>query len=369
MTRRGCRKTVALLITLLAAIVTFAPAAPARQDPPATVEIGSGPVGDRTIAFVGRNQYGADTVSLFGYLTAVNSLAPDLIYTGAPPGIATARFTYAGDAAISSRTPRGDVTTIVAAGTVRVFLDESGGTSWDDPGSFADGEPVAELTIQLRETAQRQAPGVGVVVGDATLVQVVARDLTIGNVPYRFGSNGLEQRFRYIGTPLPGADAGQTPGVGVTGAASVTRRTSIAVRLGGPAASPVAAVAQTCPDLQPWVSQASAALDRAQAIGGEAGAADATTAQQAAAEVLALATAQRAAEPPETAAEANRLVVTALSTSARGLQTVASGLANQDDALVAQGRTVLADGEGLIDRARETLAALESTCAAPTTSP
>jgi hypothetical protein len=136
-------------------------------------------------------------------------------------------------------------------------------------------------------------------------------------------------------------------------------------------ATPTAAtaVAQECPDLQPWLSQTLDALNQAQTLGTGAGVAgdlaalDADTVRDAAAQIAALGQTQRGLEAPEDAVAANRLVVTAMSTYARGLEVVANAASAQDADLLAQGQSVLIDGDQLLQRAAETVTALASTCA------
>ncbi len=48
-------------------------------------------------------------------------------------------------------------------------LAADGGATWSDPASFSAGEVVAEYDLSLRETLQRQAAQVGVLVGDGAL--------------------------------------------------------------------------------------------------------------------------------------------------------------------------------------------------------
>jgi hypothetical protein len=349
----------------------------ARQDDLAPVEIGAGPVREQALAFTGRHLYSRDSVELFGYLTAVIGLERDLLFTdtSTPPSPRTARFTYAGSVSIASRSDRADVTTTGGDGSLHIYLhlNDDAGASWDDPGSFAAGEPVAEYAIQLRDTLQRQAPGVGVLVGDGQLTQQSAAEIALDGERYRFGAVGLAQRLRYVGSPLDGETAPGTLAVGLTGSASVIARDAIAVNVGAPAATPatVDAAAQECPALQPWLGQTLDALSEAQALGAGAGvegdlaAIDANAVSQAATEVAALGQTQRGLEAPGAATGANRLAVTALSTYARGLEVVANAATTRDAGLLAQGQSVLADGDQLLRRAAETVNALASTCAEP----
>jgi hypothetical protein len=182
---------------------------------------------------------------------------------------------------------------------------------------------------------------------------------------------GITQRLRYVGAPLGGDTAPGAVAVGLTGSASVLAREAIAVNVGATAATPAAVttMAQECPELQPWLTQTLDALSQAQALGTGAGGAsdltelDADAVRDAATEVAALGQTQRGTETPEAAVTANRLVVTALSTSARGLEVVANAAAAGDIGLLAQGQSVLADGDQLLQRAEETVSTLASTCA------
>jgi len=371
---RGAAPFLALAIALPLWLVASATLSLARQDDLAPVEIGAGPVREQALAFTGRNLYSADSVELFGYLTAVIGLQRDLLFTdtSAPPSPRTARFTYAGSVSITSRTDRADVTTTTGDGVMRIYLHvNDAGAAWDDPGSFATGEPVAEYAIQLRDTLQRQAPGVGVLVGDGQLTQQTAAEISLGDERYRFGAVGLAQRLRYVGAPLGGETAPGTLAVGLTGSASVIAREAISVNVGAPAATPatVEAADQECPALQPWLSQSLAALSQTQALGTAAGvegdlaALDADAARDAAAQVAALGQTQRGLDAPEDAVAANRLVVTGLSTYARGLEVIANAATTQDADLLTQGQSVLADGDQLLQRAAETVNALAGTCA------
>jgi hypothetical protein len=369
---------LALAIALPLWFVASATLSLARQEGDlAPVEIGAGPVREQALGFTGRNIYSPDSVELFGYLTAVIGLERDLLFTdpsaAASPSPQTARFTYAGSVTIASRTDRADVTTTGGDGVVRIYLQENdtAGASWDDPGSFAAGEPVAEYSIRLLDTLQRQAPGVGVLVGDGQLTQQTAAEISLDDERYRFGAVGLAQRLRYVGSPLGGEASPGTLAVGLTGSASVIAREAIAVNVGASVATPTAAtaVAQECPDLQPWLSQTQDALNQARTLGTGAGVAgdldalDADTVRDASEQVATLGQTQRGSEAPEDVATANRLVVTALSTYARGLEVVANAASAQDADLLAQGQSVLVDGDQLLQRATETVTALASTCA------
>jgi hypothetical protein len=188
---------------------------------------------------------------------------------------------------------------------------------------------------------------------------------------------GITQRLRYVGSPLNVDASPGTFTVGLTGSASVATREATAINAGAPAlgATPsAAAAAQECPALQPWLGEALDALSEAQSLAAAGGTAgdlaglDAEAVRQAAAEVAALGQTQRDGEVPGAATAANRLVVTALSTDARGLEVIATAATDQDAALLAQGQSVLADGDQLLQRAAETVGALATACPSPAAS-
>ena len=206
---------VALMIVLPLWFVTPAAHSLARQeDDVAPIEVGAGPIREQSLGFVGRNVYSGESVELFGYLTGVIGLERDLLFTAADaaarPALETARFTYAGSVVIASRNDRADVTTTSGDGVLRIYLQENdaAGATWDDPRSFAGGEPVAEYSLRLLDTLQRQAPDVGVLVGDGQLNQETAAEFSLDGQPYRFGAVGIAQRLRYVGSPLGGASLG-----------------------------------------------------------------------------------------------------------------------------------------------------------------
>src|SRR5919107_4380914 len=113
---------VALAIVLPLWVVTSGAITLARQeDDVAPVEVGAGPVREQSLGFTGRNVYSGESVELFGYLTTVIGLERDLLFTDTDtaPSLDTARFTYAGSVAVTSRSDRADVTTITGEGVLR----------------------------------------------------------------------------------------------------------------------------------------------------------------------------------------------------------------------------------------------------------
>jgi hypothetical protein len=339
----------------------------------ALVEVASGPLGEPTLTLNGRSVFSPDAVSLYGYVSTVGGLGDADLFTEASQSEQTARFTFAAELAVASSTDRADVTISAAAGDLRIYFNEAAGSNWTDPASFSSGQLVGEYSFELRDTLHRQAPGVGLAVATGQLVQSASEEFAIGEERIQFGHPGLEQRLRYVGALVPGSQAGESYAVGFTGGVTVTGRESIVVILGDPdAATPAtpAAGANLCAQLEPWLSGTTERLAQARAIeaatpaDGALESLDAAALRQAASEVNSLVTAQRETAVPGEAAATNRLTVTALSTYARGLQTVADAAEAQDADLLAQGQTALRDGGSLLARAAEAVNAVAPECAA-----
>ncbi|MBA2598497.1 MAG: hypothetical protein H0V00_17890 [Chloroflexia bacterium] len=231
---------VARLVTMTVALAIWSASGAtlgmARQDAPTPpVAVGAGPVRERSLALVGRTVYGADAATMFGYLTAAIGLDPALLFTASPPSVQSARLTYVAEVALSSSANRGDVTAFAGDGVLRIYVDDDAGAAWDDPASFASGQLVAEFSLLLRDTMQRQAPGVGVVIGDERLAQLMAGEFTLDGVPYRFGQDGIEMRLRSAGALTGGGEDGPAPDltVDLTGSVSVIARETVPVSMGG----------------------------------------------------------------------------------------------------------------------------------------
>lgn len=365
-----------LFVTLVAFLIVPL-AVPAAAQEAAPLEVASGPLSERAIGLVGRTVQTPDQLQLFGYLGQISGLASQDLFVDDTIQVATARLTFSADVALQPATNRADTTTYAGEGALRVYLAADGGATWDDPASFSAGELLAEYDLTLRETLQRQAAQVGVLVGDGVLTQTTANSVTLDGTTYRFGTEGLVQRLRYTGALTPDT-AGSTLATVINGYAEVTSREVIIVRMGQTSASaatpdataPAAETpaASACA-LEPWLSNATSALDLAdQGISGldlsGIDAVDAEAVRSLAEQIDATIATQRSSAPPDTATDANRLLVTALSTTSRGLRGIADAAANGDDATFSQAASALSDGQGLLARAQGAIAELAATCPA-----
>ena len=366
----------AFLLALVAFLVLpLAPRTAAQEATP--LEAASGPLSERTMALVGRTVQTPEHLQLFGYLDRASALASQDLFADDTDQVAVARFTFLADVALQPATNRADTTSYAGEGTLRVYLAANGGASWADPATFSTGELLAEYDLTLQETLQRQAAQVGVLVGDGVLTQGTANSFTLGETTYRIGTEGLVQRLRYTGALTPDT-AGSTLAAVVNGHTEVTSRPVTVVHLGqtsAPGATPSAteAAAETpaagaCV-LEPWLGNATSALTLAdQGISGldlnTIDGVDVSAVQGLAEQIDAAIATQRASAPPDTATDANRLLVTALSTTSRGLRGIAEAAASGDEASFTQATSALGDGQTLLAQAQGEIAELAATCPA-----
>ena len=171
-----------------------------RQDATVAVaEVGSGPVGDRGFSATGRALYQPGGITMFGYLTQINVLDPSLLANGTPVTEQNALFTYSGEIADPALQNRGDVTMFSGDGVFRVYFQEQPARSWSDPASFSAGQVVAEFAMTLRDSMQRQAPDIGVVVGDDALARQWPGNSRSAVNPIASVRLSTGERFRTVG--------------------------------------------------------------------------------------------------------------------------------------------------------------------------
>ena len=369
---RPCR----LLITLVFLTLSLPLPAAAQEAPP--LAVASGPLSERTLVLAGRTVQTPEQLQLVGYVSGASGLSVQDLFADDGDPVGSARFTFVADVALQPAINRADTTSYAGEGTLRIYLAADGGASWANPASFSAGELLAEYDLALRETLQRQALQVGVLVGDGDLTQSTADSFTLGDTTYRFGEEGLGQRLRYTGALTPDT-AGSTLAAAVNGHIEVTNRNVTVVRLGqtsAPAGTPTITppTAETpvatseCP-LEPWLSNATSALELAdEGLGnldlGTISGVDSDAVQDLAEQIDAAIATQRGSTPPEEATNANRLLVTALSTTSRGLRGIVAAVASGDDVAFSQSKAAIGDGQTLLSQAQGEITELAAACPA-----
>jgi hypothetical protein len=361
-----------IVVMLIAAVPATVSARPGLlQDAADLIEVGSGPLGERSFSLVGRSAVGSDAIAFYGYLSAVVGLDDEQVFTALPHTEQTARFTFTAELDEVEIANRADLRTTSGTGSLRIYFNAAGGKSWSDPDSFWRGQLVAEYSLMAEEILQRQSPTVGVSVGDGRMVQAQALEFTLDGQTMRFGRPEMQQRFRTIGVLQAESPQDALFATTWSGGVSVTGRDVTAVPLGGPTAAEASASPQpvsACAALRAWSEPTAARLAQAMTLsafsapGVTLESIDATQLAQAAEVLPELVTAQRGPAFPQEAEAANRLVLTALSTVARGVQGAAEASNGGDSALFAQAQETVRGGMSLMDRATAEIETLTADC-------
>lgn len=367
-------KALLFALTFVLSLLLAAPlSVPAAAQDAAPLEVASGPLSEPMLSVAAHADRSGDTLRLYGYVTRASGLTAAELFGGDTASAGSARFTFTADMSQDAPVNRADTTSYAGTGTLRVYLAPDGGADWANPASFGAGEDVATYDLSLAETLQRQSPQVGVLVGVGALTQTDAGDFTLDGAAYRFGAANLGARLRYTGALLPTPAEGFAQSALVFGQANVTSREVQVVQMGLPAATPApgetSGAVSACA-FAPWLDNATAAatlagagvaaldLSALDAVNQEAVQTLATRLDEAIA-------ALRSGDVPADASDANRLLVTALSTTSRGLRGVEAAVASGDAASFAQATGVLTDANALLAQAQAAIAPLAAACPAP----
>ncbi|MFT4040901.1 MAG: hypothetical protein QM692_22150 [Thermomicrobiales bacterium] len=362
------------LLTLVLSLLIAAPlASPAAAQDAAPLVVASGPLSEPILAVEARADRSADTLRLYGYVTRASGLTSAELFSGDAASVATARFTFTADMSQDAPVNRADTTSYTGTGTLRVYLAPDGGADWANPATFGAGEAVAAYDLNLAETLQRQSPQVGVLVGVGDLTQTEAGEFSLDGADYRFGAANLGARLRYTGALLPAPAEGFAQSAIVFGQTNVTRRDVQVVQMGLPAATPApgdtSGAVSACA-FAPWLDNATAAATLAGAGVGALDLSALDAVNQEAVQTLATRLDEsiaglRAGDVPADATDANRLLITALSTTSRGLRGVDAAVAAGDATSFSQATGVLTDANALLAQAQTAIAPLAAACPAP----
>ena len=156
------------------------------------VVVADGPRDGTTLEFVARVQQDGDTLSGAGYLTFVDGLDADVLFTDPDArSEATARFTATASATLTGRSVLDNVFAIDAQGQLTVRFQDSPG-----PG----GQVVAVYDVTLQDILTVIAPNAGIPTVSGDLEQRLAAGFTIGARRYRFGRPNLRLRLGAAGS-------------------------------------------------------------------------------------------------------------------------------------------------------------------------
>ena len=149
------------------------------------------------------------TSQQYGYLSLINGLTADQIFTTANPALqneTTARFTFFTDAVTERVISNGRLRIVNRIGTTTIYLDETPDGDFSNRDTFRDGTPV--LTMAYRQQVITDTgEGIPVIPGSATftvmnlLTATALQTFEIGGANYRLGKRRDQFRQFYSGAP------------------------------------------------------------------------------------------------------------------------------------------------------------------------
>jgi hypothetical protein len=166
------------------------------------------PIGDIAFEVVGQVSNPSPTTSKqYGYLTLINGLSADQIFTTADPTMqneTTALFTFFTDAVTERVIANGRLRIVNRVGTTTIYFDNTPDGTFAHPDSFGDGIPV--LTLNYRQQVILDT-GDGTFTVANLLTVVSTETIEIGGERLRLGKRGDHFRQFYSGAPPTGTPA------------------------------------------------------------------------------------------------------------------------------------------------------------------
>lgn len=374
LTSYALRLAVALVGLLLGAPAAATGLLPTAQGD--AIQLGAPGAGETAFELIGKTEVRGTSLTYYGYLTSLAGLPAQALFTDAEVlSEAQARIVYFGSARIQTRSEIAGLIVVTAAGKVAFHVHENGGASFAAPESFFGGVAVSEAESRFQLILDVADDGQGTAVGTAELTILASEPFTLDGQLYQIGAEGLHLNWSTFGAatqaeparPIFLAEAGLAivpPVLGEESPAAIpTAETALPPT---PTREPVTPTA--CPDVEPWFSETLARLAQAAEVtelapeGATLAEIDGVAVRQLAATLATLATEQRDAAVPADETQANRLVVTALSTYGRALNLLASAVENQNQAAYERALALLNEARAAERLARSELAAIAERC-------
>jgi hypothetical protein len=169
-------------------------------------QAGAGEVGISTAQtaweYVGQNDQNGGDFAGYGYLTHINGIPDDSLFTTNDPTAhseATAHFTYYTTAKLTARSIISSVFVLNASGTFNIYYNASPHGDFNNPSSFNSGTQVSTSTLRFQDILNVQGPNKGLETGMGELTQSEANPFTLDSTQYRFGRPGLISRLYSTG--------------------------------------------------------------------------------------------------------------------------------------------------------------------------
>lgn len=156
--------------------------------------------GESALEFLGRSDQDGPTVTHYGYLTHLFGLADAALFSDPTTRTeATARFTFSATTTLTARHEVGNMIVTAAPGTLTIYFNDTPGSDFAHPGSFASGHAIATFSVRYHNILNVQAPNEGIATAVADLVQLSASAFTLNGRQHRLGHQGFQLRVRATG--------------------------------------------------------------------------------------------------------------------------------------------------------------------------
>ena len=167
------------------------------------------PIGDIAFEVVGQvSNLSPTTSKQYGYLSFINGLSADQIFTTAAPTMqneSTALFTFFTDATTERVIANGRLRIVNRVGTTTIYFDHTPNGTFTNRDSFRDGVPVLTLNYRQQVILDTDEGGTFTVVNLLTVVST--ESFEIGLERLRLGKVRDHFRQFYSGAPPTGTPA------------------------------------------------------------------------------------------------------------------------------------------------------------------
>jgi len=185
------------LAVVLATMLCLVPPAVAAEG---RSVIGMPRQGESALEFLGRSDQDGPTVTHYGYLTHLFGLGDAALFSDLTTRTeATARFTFSASTTLTARHEVGNMIVTAAPGTLTIYFNDTPGSDFTQPGSFAGGQAIATFSVRYHNILNVQAPNEGIATAVADLVQLSASAFTLNGRHHRLGHQGFQLRVRATG--------------------------------------------------------------------------------------------------------------------------------------------------------------------------
>jgi hypothetical protein len=188
------------LLTLLCVIFVFAAGASPVEAAPQEVEVAAPTGGQNALEYVGKVDQDDRTFVAYGYLTHIDGLSDNLLFTDPNNrSETTTRFTYSATASMTGRSIIENIFAVNATGTLTIYFNEAPKSDFKDAKTFASGVAIASYAIRAQSIINVISPNTGLNTAIIEATQQNASGFKLDSAEYVFGHPKLLHRYSHTG--------------------------------------------------------------------------------------------------------------------------------------------------------------------------